>query len=101
MQRYDSYKDSGIQWLGEIPSHWEVFPLKHAGRFRKGLLIPNIIPLKITMFTKSQTVSWNLGIHAFLTLNLCYAQQYALCLPDKVLLQQKLREWIDEFRKEK
>ena len=29
-----------------------------------------------------------------------YAQQYALCLPDKALLQQKLREWIDEFRKE-
>ncbi|MCQ2278212.1 MAG: restriction endonuclease subunit S [Bacteroidales bacterium] len=26
MQRYDSYKDSGIQWLGEIPSHWEVLP---------------------------------------------------------------------------
>ena len=29
-----------------------------------------------------------------------YAQQYALCLPDKALLQQKLREWIEEFRKE-
>ncbi len=29
-----------------------------------------------------------------------YAQQYALCLPDKELLQQKLREWIDEYRKE-
>ena len=28
MQRYDSYKDSGIQWLGEIPSHWEVVRLK-------------------------------------------------------------------------
>ena len=26
-----------------------------------------------------------------------YAQQYALCLPDKQLLQQKLREWIAEF----
>src|SRR5690606_23878020 len=24
MQTYDSYKDSGIDWLGEIPSHWEV-----------------------------------------------------------------------------
>ena len=24
MQQYDSYKDSGVQWLGEIPSHWEV-----------------------------------------------------------------------------
>ena len=27
-----------------------------------------------------------------------YAQQYALCLPDKALLQQKLREWIEEFK---
>lgn len=22
MKRYDSYKDSGVKWLGEIPSHW-------------------------------------------------------------------------------
>lgn len=29
-----------------------------------------------------------------------YAQQYALCLPDKALLQQKMREWISEFRNE-
>ncbi len=28
-----------------------------------------------------------------------YAQQYALCLPDKALLQQKLREWIAEFKR--
>ena len=24
MRQYDSYKDSGQQWLGEIPSHWEI-----------------------------------------------------------------------------
>ena len=24
MKRYESYKDSGVKWLGEIPSHWEV-----------------------------------------------------------------------------
>lgn len=30
MQRYDSYKDSGVKWLGEIPSHWEV---KRLGSF--------------------------------------------------------------------
>ena len=24
MERYNEYKDSGVQWLGEIPSHWEV-----------------------------------------------------------------------------
>ena len=24
MERYSSYKDSGISWLGDIPEHWEV-----------------------------------------------------------------------------
>ena len=28
MQQYDSYKPSGVKWLGEIPSHWESIPLK-------------------------------------------------------------------------
>lgn len=32
MQRYDSYKDSGIQWLGEIPSHWEMQRTKYIWR---------------------------------------------------------------------
>ena len=27
-RRYPEYKDSGIEWLGEIPAHWEVFRLK-------------------------------------------------------------------------
>ena len=27
-QRYDTYKDSGVQWLGEIPGHWEVKPIR-------------------------------------------------------------------------
>lgn len=29
MKRYDSYKDSGVKWLGEIPSHWEVKHLRN------------------------------------------------------------------------
>ena len=24
MERYESYKDSGVKWLGEIPRHWEL-----------------------------------------------------------------------------
>ena len=24
MKRYERYKDSGVQWIGEIPEHWEV-----------------------------------------------------------------------------
>lgn len=29
MKRYDSYKDSGVKCLGEIPSHWEVCRFKN------------------------------------------------------------------------
>lgn len=28
LPRYESYKDSGVQWLGEIPSHWQVKRMK-------------------------------------------------------------------------
>lgn len=24
MKRYESYKNSGVEWIGEIPSHWEI-----------------------------------------------------------------------------
>jgi len=27
--RYPQYKDSGVEWLGEVPGHWEVKRLKH------------------------------------------------------------------------
>ena len=27
--RYPEYKDSGVEWLGEVPGHWEVVPLRH------------------------------------------------------------------------
>lgn len=29
MERYSEYKDSGEQWLGEIPSHWEMRKAKY------------------------------------------------------------------------
>jgi len=29
MDRYDSYKDSGVEWIGEIPSHWEIIKGKY------------------------------------------------------------------------
>ena len=27
--KYEAYKESGVEWLGEVPEHWEVKPLKH------------------------------------------------------------------------
>lgn len=29
MERYSEYKDSGVQWLGEIPKHWEIKKAKY------------------------------------------------------------------------
>lgn len=29
MKQYDSYKDSGVEWIGKIPGHWEVVKLKY------------------------------------------------------------------------
>jgi len=31
--QYPEYKDSGINWLGQIPAHWEVGRLKQHARF--------------------------------------------------------------------
>ena len=28
--RYPAYKDSGVEWLGDVPAHWEVRRLRHA-----------------------------------------------------------------------
>ncbi len=56
MGRYSEYKDSGVQWLGEIPEHWEEqrmatlftgdievnkdFEYKRAFKFNYGQLVP-------------------------------------------------------------
>lgn len=49
MERYSEYKDSGVKWLGEIPSHWEV---KRLGSFfyeRKEKVSDQIFaPLSVT-----------------------------------------------------
>lgn len=37
---YSAYKDSGVEWLGKIPAHWEVKPLKHLTAFSTGWTPP-------------------------------------------------------------
>jgi type I restriction enzyme S subunit len=33
---YPEYKDSGVEWLGEIPAHWEMKRLKYLVQFQGG-----------------------------------------------------------------
>lgn len=37
MKKYDSYKDSDIEWLGKIPKHWKITKLKFIGNAIGGL----------------------------------------------------------------
>jgi len=41
MERYCDYKDSGVKWIGRIPSHWKMRRLIYCGRFLKGKLPSN------------------------------------------------------------
>ena len=36
LEKYSSYKDSGVEWLGEIPEHWEVNKLKYISNVYNG-----------------------------------------------------------------
>lgn len=33
---YERYKDSGVEWIGEIPEHWDVYRVKHKFRVVNG-----------------------------------------------------------------
>jgi type I restriction enzyme S subunit len=37
MPKYEAYKDSGVEWLGEIPAHWVTKKLKYIGEIYAGL----------------------------------------------------------------
>lgn len=39
MKKYDSYKDSGIEWIGEIPNHWSNTKIKYTANDKDSLFI--------------------------------------------------------------
>jgi type I restriction enzyme S subunit len=39
MKRYPAYKESGIEWLGEIPESWDKKKIKHLGRVVLGKML--------------------------------------------------------------
>lgn len=41
MQKYDTYKDSGVQWLGKIPGHWDLRKIKYLFKERSEKNHPN------------------------------------------------------------
>lgn len=38
MPKYEAYKDSGVEWLGDIPEQWDVLANKHIFKLKKNLV---------------------------------------------------------------
>ncbi len=41
MKRYTAYKDSGIEWIGEIPRDWNIAPIRALCYLGRGRVISN------------------------------------------------------------
>jgi len=48
--RYPAYKDSGVEWLGEVPEHWDVVPVHSVAS------IVNGFPFKAELFSHEGTL---------------------------------------------
>ncbi len=35
-EKYDAYKDSGVEWLRDVPNHWEILRIKSLSLVRRG-----------------------------------------------------------------
>jgi type I restriction enzyme S subunit len=36
MNKYTKYKPSGVEWIGEIPEHWECIKIKRLSNVKRG-----------------------------------------------------------------
>ena len=48
MKRYPEYKDSGIEWIGEIPAHWKTKKIKHVATLVSEKSTPETDAIKIS-----------------------------------------------------
>ena len=72
MERYESYKGSGVEWIGKIPSHWNKIKVKHLvdgtkyyqigdgdhGSIKPGMYQEDGIP-----YIRVQNLSWDGSLH--------------------------------------
>lgn len=60
MKKYESYKDSGIEWIGEVPEHWEIKKLKFVSEIIMGKMLT---PEKkdgyiLKPYLRAQNIKW-------------------------------------------
>lgn len=78
MKQYSEYKDSGISWIGEIPSHWKAIRIKFIGSTIGGLT-----------YSPMDTCSKDEGVIVLRSSNI---QNNRLCFDDNVYVKKVLTE---------
>lgn len=68
MKRYDKYKVTNIEWIGEIPEHWEVYRVKNLVDIKKyyqigdgdhGAIKPEMYCSEGVPYIRVQNLTWN------------------------------------------
>lgn len=60
--QYPEYKDSGVEWLGALPSHWTPKPLKYVATYNDEVLSENIPNDYLIKYVEISDVDERLGI---------------------------------------
>ena len=60
LARYDAYKDSGVEWLGEVPEHWQIRRVKELGNLVLGKMLDNNngAGKRFKNYLKSKNIGW-------------------------------------------
>ncbi len=64
MKKYETYKESGLEWLGCVPEHWEVMRLKFCSTIVLGKMLMSTPPenqeesYTLEKYIKSKNVGW-------------------------------------------
>ncbi len=62
MRRYEKYKDSGVEWIGEIPEHWEVKKIKYVASFNDEVLTEKTNSAYEIEYIDISSIESNVGI---------------------------------------
>ena len=87
IKRYDKYKDSGIEWIGKIPQHWEICKLLKLFKDRKcpnkGNVENNVLSLSYGNIKRRNTET-NIGLlpESFESYNIIEPNNIVLRLTD-------------------
>ena len=67
ISKYDSMKDSGVEWIGEIPEHWNIKKIRYvvqgiiSGPFGSDLKKESYVSMGYKIYGQEQVISGDLN----------------------------------------